>query len=444
MSLLLNVLKLDVFELNYLKSSSDANIISNFKNDVTHYPGLFYRVISFFKHLFKNIAEIKNTNIAGKSICFFVSSQNQLNAIEPVYNGRKESAILLGIKSWGNYKLPIGRAYLWSIFFFPLVLYKFIISSGYKKISIKYFFDSYLLTYGFYIVSYKNLKSIRPELVITTSDHTMHNRAFDLAAKHLGIKRIFMQHASATDKFPPLKYDFAFLDGKDSLIKYINNGTKNVNIFLTGFPKLDYSLQILNNRNSIFSIGVCLGKNDEIDDIEVFINELNSSCSNLTIKLRPHPADTRMSKLQMIANKHGLFFSNSTIESSIDFLKDVDLVISGDSNILLEAAIINVVPIKYNITKYPFSDLYGFIKNGLVEEIKSKDTLFKKLSSNIKEKEDVRVRAKFYNETINTIYDGKSTQLVNELITNILSNEINEKIWEKYFENENTIFKLKV
>ena len=102
-----------------------------------------------------------------------------------------------------------------------------------------------------------------------------------------------------------------------------------------------------------------------IDKIEKIIDDLLSE-TNFLIILRPHPADRRFDKWQKIASNYGLKFSNVRLTNSFDFLCKVDLIISGDSNIHLEAATMNVTSIYFDSSSLCL-DWYGFKKNGLIE-----------------------------------------------------------------------------
>ena len=126
-------------------------------------------------------------------------------------------------------------------------------------------------------------------------------------------------------------------------------------------------------------------------------------------------ADRRFKRWKSIASKFRLKFSNCKTTHPFDFLSNVDLIISGDSNIHLEAASMNVSSIYFDSTKLNL-DWYGFKKNGIVDFFDKVDPTVLKIKELIIEKKNIRNRAKLYIETINTKFDGKSTELCSKII----------------------------
>ena len=119
----------------------------------------------------------------------------------------------------------------------------------------------------------------------------------------------------------------------------------------------------------------------------------------------------------------------------LSFLNQVDVAIAGDSGILLEAALVNVYPIYFDFRKVHL-DHYGFEKNGLVERFTDVNKLLNKLDNLVLEKMNIRSKAKQYCESVNTVYDGRSSELASKLI-----NETSEygRINQKHFKRISNI-----
>ena len=64
------------------------------------------------------------------------------------------------------------------------------------------------------------------------------------------IETLYIQHASVTSRFPALKFNYAFLDGFDTLNKYITAGPSETKVFLTGTCKFDNVL--VSKQNIIY------------------------------------------------------------------------------------------------------------------------------------------------------------------------------------------------
>jgi hypothetical protein len=131
-------------------------------------------------------------------------------------------------------------------------------------------------------------------------------------------------------------------------------------------------------------------------------------------------------------------FSDFNHQTSFDFLNNIDILISGDSNIHLEATLLNIYSIYFDPhgTKL---DWYGFHKNDLIPYYSETEKLFSDLSFLIKNRPDVRYKAKIFCDNIQTQYDGNS----NFLITSVLNNyDLNSVFFENKDKNNNSIFSL--
>jgi hypothetical protein len=146
--------------------------------------------------------------------------------------------------------------------------------------------------------------------------------------------------------------------------------------------------------------------------------------------LRPHPADPRQTEWQAIAHRYGWSLSIAKEELAFAFLARTDAIIAGDSNILLEAALLNVYPIYYDFPQKKL-DWYGFYKDGLVSYHNKPSTLVEELNDLIVAKPDIRHKVARYCATVNTQYDGHSHELAQKLLITLANQqEPNEEMWE--------------
>ena len=102
-------------------------------------------------------------------------------------------------------------------------------------------------------------------------------------------------------------------------------------------------------------------------------------------------------------------------KGSFDFLKKVDAIIAGASNILLEAALMNVFPLYYDFAQTHL-DWYGFQRSGLVECLSEPEEVCRSIKEICQSKPSVRTKAKLYCATIGTCYDGRSGELAGAMI----------------------------
>ena len=389
-------------------------------------------------------APIKYGDYKNKPL-FFAETKNQNDALYPIYKKMKGS-LFFGLNGFGVKKFSLIKAYFISLFFIHRLFKEYKNATDFQKYSFKYGLNKYLLTYGYYIECISLLKKLKPNVVIVANDHLLETRGLVKAANDLNISTIYLQHASVSENFPSLNFTYAFLDGFDSLKKYnaIDRKTKT-NVFLTGFAKFDENLNFINKSVKLKSIGICVSTLDKYENIEYLIKNLSQDFKQLKIILRPHPGDKRkIMKIVQDVNNDNLTFSDSKTEDSFMFLQKTDAVIVGESNILLEAAMLNVYPIYYEISKYKKHDAYSFLQNGLVDKYyQNYNDLKKMILSLIKSKPSVRHKAKYYYNTIDTPYDGQSSDLIKELLSDIIKNgNPNLTRWQKVDGVELTVYQI--
>ena len=162
------------------------------------------------------------------------------------------------------------------------------------------------------------------------------------------------------------------------------------------------------------------------DQVLKLIEEQKEVFSNDSIIFRPHPSDRITQKYKNQSIIDSVSYSDPLKENTFQFLRNVDAIISGNSSVLLDAAIMNVFPIlwrdshatnKYNENEDP-NDKYGFVKNGLAIGCNSIDEINECLKVIIDKKPNVSSKANYYVENINTEWDGSSSHYAASIIKN--------------------------
>ena len=413
-----NVIKLDVYDMVYEFSSEKLNTLSFFP---IKRIGILNRFLVYIWHLLGSMGCLwkSDIRIIPNSMVFFVCSKNERDAIYPIYNSTKNSCL---IDTIGGNNFKLFWAYLIGILFFPLIYFKYIFSRHYRRKSIRHVFDHYLISYGLYIYSYIWMKLVMPKAIILSNHTNTINRVILTVAKDLYIKTMYVQHASVTDNFPPLTFDYALLEGMDSLNKYSKSGYTNTKIFLIGMPKYDYYIKYTNRNLNVRSIGICLNAIDSIDRILEICKVIRNDFPTIKMIIRPYGIIKHHSEWDILYNKFNITFSDFNKEKSFDFLQNVDAIISGESNIILEAALMNVFPIYYDSIMQKM-DYYGFIKNGIVKYSSEPSEVCDILKETLHVKPSVREKAKLYCHTIDTVYDGHSTELACDVMKYLNSKE---------------------
>jgi hypothetical protein len=429
---------LDLFDLNYVYSSNIFKRFLEYSKKALPKKGLFFRFCAFFLHFFEQFKPFKwkkERLTKPPKYLFFAGTKNQMDSLSPIVQCTINS-MLFGNPTENSFHFVTFLGYLYSLPFFCKTVIKYLQSKDIKRLSFHYNFDRYWFTYGYYIAVKNWLSKMKPEMLIFSNDHNIENRVFRKISQDIHITTGYIQHASITNEFPVLEFDYAFLEGRDALDNYSNIGNTKTITFLVGSPKFDGFQNFINKSETIDSIGICINSFDTFESISNILIFLHASCPEKKIILRPHPGEKRMPEWNKLADERQIVFSNSKEEKSFDFLSHVDCVIAGNSNILLEAALLNVYPILFDFAKKPALIKYSFIEKGLCEYVSSEKKLLELISTISNKKECVRTRAKYYIDTIDTPYDGNSSQLVKELIIELSENKkIDLSKWHRIPDN---------
>jgi len=437
--IILATLALDIYDINYAYGSQKLHLLSLPSARLPR-PGVLFRIVifchQFLKSLFLSMSRRGEASPKRGCLVFFFSTSNQRMSLDPVAKTCSGACLVgLGLDSWvseqDGYRFPVGLFYLASLPFLPLVVYRLLRSSGYRRRSFSYALDSYWITYGCYLVTrtWLHLKGIRA--VAVANDHSAVNRAVVAAAIPEGIPTFYVQHASVTSSFPPLLFDYALLEGEEALHCYELAGPSQSRVFLVGMPKVDAYSQHANTHETAQVIGVCTNTLDPVERVEDLCGQIRLEFPAVPIILRPHPRDRRLSRWTDLAQKYRMELSESKSEPSFGFLQRVDAIVAGDSSLHLEAVLMNVFAIYYDF-ELMHRDYYGFERAGLVEYMATARDTCSRLRELALNKPSVRMRAKPYCATLGTRHDGHSSELAGSIIDAVISNgQANLSQWKR-------------
>lgn len=322
-------------------------------------------------------------------------------------------------------RIPDSNVYYFSL---PLkvfqdLLYPFRLLLYYtlEKKKTNQYYDLLFSVNGSYSECYRIIKRNKPKAIIFSNDHLVISRALLLAANDLRINTYYIQHASISKYFPPLEFTYSLLEGQDSLDKYTkcSNGNIDSIIYLVGMSKFDDYSDQKNKKEKIENLGIAFNLVDSVNDVYETAISIKKAYPNLKIVVRPHPADRRDFSL---FKRTDLEWSDPNEEDAFKFLIGIDGLIAGDSNIHLEATLLNITSIYYKYDGVQ-SDYYGFVKNGLIDSSKNIAELHQKLGQLGRLKNNTSHRALYYNAAINSSFEGKSTNRIVEIITKTLAND---------------------
>jgi hypothetical protein len=417
--LIRDALRLDIFDLSFRWSSEALGILHLSFVDTAR-KGLLVRFSAFLYHTIKSVG----MHLRGRAercdrggILLFVTSKNQRDSLLGLRTAIP-NAYLGGCYTEVDRSFPLLKSHIISIPFFPVVAFRYWRASQYERLSFRYNLDNYWLSYGAFIACCSWLAKLTPRAVILSNDHNPLNRIAAKCARRHNIPTIYLQHASVTAKFPPLDFDYALLEGRDAARKYDEAGPAQTRVLLVGMPKFDEYTRCVNQNERILSLGICTNEMDPIEEVSMLCTELRRECPQLRLVLRPHPGDIRSLDWQALASLHHMEFSDSRCVGAFGFLRTVDAIVAAESSIHLEAVLLNVYPLYYAYSGQAL-DWYGYGVNQLHDCCSSRDDVLEKVRRLMREKPYVRNRARLYCETVDTTYDGKSSDLIRSEVERI-------------------------
>ena len=413
---------------SYLKDRYSANIFVLLTRWlIVIFKGLLAIIYFFFNY---------NKSLPHFGYVFFSVTNNNYRALKPIQEKMGNNAKIFTTK-YPSFQ----KVWFYGMLYSPIIFLRYLKCSGYLKKAYSSEFISFSLTYGYLIESRKILQQAQPSFLIIANDHTYPQRAFFRMAQSLRIKTVYVQHASVEETYPPLEFDYVFLDGQESFDKYIaNNKICKSTVFLTGSARFDIIKNLTMNRmeRDISRLGIAVNAIDIVEKVEQFIYYLQKCTQQLQITIRPHPLQ-KLSIWKQMAEKYNCNFSNPQSENPFQFISQNDFFISGESSFHLDAVLSGKISYYFNFTNGDSVDGYGYIKNGLVKYF-SDDVLMKIITKNINNIRNDKL-IQYYVANYATPFWGKASDVIALTLKQLFYNKQYPDFWIerevkgiKYFE----------
>ncbi|PKV62706.1 glycosyltransferase family protein [Pontibacter ramchanderi] len=379
-----------------------------------------YTLVRLLGNLFKTVEKPEQLQ---DKVWLYVVSQNNYDSLHFLEAAIPDAVMVAGqSKAIGRYNQAVARIslrkkLLYYYKFLPL-FFQFLAQRKHRTLR---FVDLLYDAVGFYEVYLQKLKKYRPQAIVFANDHNADARALLLAAKELGIPTIYVQHSSVSHLFPPLAFNLSLLEGQDSLDKYKLCGPVTGRVEFIGMPKADKFVLHRNRSKQVKTLGIACNLMDLTEEVQQLVRNISRDFPELRILLRPHPRDKR-SYTFATGISPNITLTTPRQQSVFEYLQGIDMLVSGNSGIHLEAVLLNVWSVYYNFNpKEELHDYYGFVAQGLIEEAISYDALRPMIAQGIAHKPEVYRRASYYHATVGTEYDGRSGELASTFVKAMLS-----------------------
>ena len=285
------------------------------------------------------------------------------------------------------------------------------------------------LSPGFTYYVRKIINNTIPQLVVFANDNSYDRRILIYACEEKNIKTLYVQHASVSYAFPELHTTYSFLDGLDALNKYIAGGKEiHGKVFLLGAIRYDElrRYRTLRKQYKRYCIGVAVNSLDDVNMVEKLCAKLLEYNSDLTIKLRFHPAMKK--RMFNHEGKERISYTYASEEKILDYLDSIDLQIAGDTGIHLDTILGGVPSFAYNFNsslKF-YGDSYDYVKNGLIEIVDSFEKVENLITIQRINRPDSSL-IRLYDESYGKTYMGHCS----EIVANFIKNGCNFNLFEK-------------
>ena len=400
--------QLDVVDINRIIFLINEKQPSLFKQLCIHFGQLFY--YTFIIHF-----KFKPLPSKYKGILFFGVSINNQRSLNPIAEHLDPEEYLY-MKSH-NKDVNKRRALWRSLPYLHALLKTYRKSDANTKKYIKKFFTRLWITYGYYSLAKEYLEHYQVKVLVLSSDQGEFHRCLLMNAKTLGIKSIYVQHASVAKGFPKLISSYSFLDGQESLEKYLYAGQPEGEVFLSGGVRFDPIFQQYPTKNTekVKTLGIAINMLDDFEEVKKLCHELLKH--NYHLVLRPHPRYGSLDAAWLAEN--GIAYSDPKAETSFDFINKIDLMVSNESSIHLDAAMMRCPTVVYNFSTHPVLDYYSYIKKGLTTLAEDPQQLLQRIE-NPKELLPSTEKLQYYNASIGTPTESSVGQTIADFIHQLI------------------------
>ena len=400
------------------------------------YRGIILQVVKYVAILLRDL-RLKSRPELKRPAKFFVftGTANQMSALNQTIDSLRqcgEIVVAIGQKALLDKNNPTERYIPFALNIVDVLRSVILLATKgpglYKTlkarhpVSIDWHFATFCSVYNYLVYFHRVLGQVKPEFVITSNDHNVPNRCMLAVAHHLGIKTVYLQHASVSPLFPALRVNYAFLDGQCALDTYRqcepNQPSTHRNVPI---PEVILSGQKKHLKKSekqqVAAIGVALNALDDAEAGIAFINALQDEGQGVRLRWHPGQAVSDIKQYRAaFASSQRVYLSDPKKESISDFMGNIGWLIAGNSSIHLEAAIAGVMPIYYELSRPDHSDYYGYVKHGLTQQAASVPEVLKIIEETQDNRSPNAGAVRYYSDTYLTEWDGKEGELVAECL----------------------------
>lgn len=283
----------------------------------------------------------------------------------------------------------------------------------------------------YYYVMRDIIESLRPDIIFISNDHLLIHRVACLAAYDVGVKTAYVQHAAVSDLFPPLAFDYAFLDGEVSKAIYENCDAKEISLGSIDVDTEIFKVGVMKGLSQTApgdSVGIALPLHFPIEELKKLFQLISAEKYSLVVRTHPRENEEYVERVRLLADLNDLDaeIECGGLSSSEQFFSKCFCVVSRRSSILLEAALSDRPALDWSVRTEEGFDYYGFLKNNVVDHAESVEGVTRWLKNVMADGSADRIAEKrLYSESYKTDFQGKESEMVVGIVAKLFGREEN-------------------
>src|ERR1051326_8270413 len=214
----------------------------------------------------------------------------------------------------------------------------------------------------------------RFDLAVMSSHSNPHGLAFNLVARKHGVPVVLITHGMPIRPVARLSYDLAVVHCEAARRIYDEEGCQ-IDYVLTHGRQQDY-VPMPSRLPAQLTVGIFLCKDVNEKCLQALVTRLLSEANVSALRIRPHPKNLWVGLEDWVAVQREPRLALSSGASVFQDVKFVDLVLGGNSSLLIDAVIAGR-PSGYMIDlDHGPHDLHRFVECGLIYSMEDKSGSF--------------------------------------------------------------------
>ncbi len=216
--------------------------------------------------------------------------------------------------------------------------------------------------YSHYLYIFENNKY---SLAVMSSHSNPHGIAFNLAARKCGIPVVLITHGMPVRPIARLSYDLAVVHCETARRRYAEAGSHINRVLIHGRRQnfVPMPMQALSEK---LTVGIFLCKDVNEKRLASLIDDLFGNQSVEQIIIRPHPKNLWRGFSDWVESLNNIRVRASAEGSIAEVLKLTDIVLGGNSSVLIEAVTSGTPSAYVTGLDYGSPDLHQLVEHNLI------------------------------------------------------------------------------